>query len=678
VSEAAQRTGGAGLGERLIDTLDRWVPKPTAWAFAIRIWLAMMLALYAAFWLQLDSASSAAVCVGILAQPKRGQALSKAGYRFLGTVVGGIVGIVLIALFGQDRVLLLVSFACWLGLCVFAAQFLQDTRAYGAMLSGYTVAIIAVAHIDAPQTVFDAAIGRVAAIAVGIVAITFINDALASPSTWRALLPRLAAAHAAAKAFARESLTQGDPGPERTAALIRQIAPMRGDASAIAGELDDGVHRAAGARSAIAALYVLAAASRALAAAMSRIPEPGPRVREAHALALRAVSEGERGAPEALARDGARLRDLVDAGMCDPGAVLDEIMALQRALDVVNAATFAEDGVRALSDGHEPLRDIALPTHRDFQVALRAALRVMIAFGLAAGLFILLGLPQSSFALVQVAATCSLSSVTPDPRKFAQGVLIGMPLAALCAGLILFVMLNGNQGFPLLAIAMAPPVFFGCLVSLHPPTFTIGFITLVFTPVLLAPENPQSYDPQTFLVNALLVVFAAVILFLTIRLVLPISASQHRAFALEEAREDLAEALAGEGGDATTRTSLNADRLYQFTAWNSGSGAVRRASLHHAFAVAQLESAAARAHAQLRPLSEVSGLAPLIGQAREALAAAGSADLDRAARALIGEARVQDRTVRMQIARAATDLATASRVIGRHARFFRRLSLPGS
>jgi uncharacterized membrane protein YccC len=678
VSGAAQPAGRAGLGERLLDALDRWVPKPAAWAFALRIWLAMMLALYTAFWLQLDSASSAAVCVAILAQPKRGQALSKAGYRFLGTVIGGIVGILLIALFGQDRVLLLVSFACWLGACVFIAQFLQDTRAYGAMLSGYTVAIIAVAHIDAPQTVFDAAIGRVAAIAVGIVAITFINDALASPSTWRSLLPRLAAAHAAAKAFARESLTQGDPGPERTAALVRQVAPMRADASAIAGELDDGVHRAAGARSAIAALYVLAAASRALAAALDRIPEPGPRVREAHALALRAVLDGADASPQTLARDGERLRDLVDAGMCEANASLDEIMALQRALDVTNAATFAEDGVRALGDGHEPLRDIALPTHRDFQVAVRAALRVMIAFGLAAGLFILLGLPQSSFALVQVAATCSLSSVTPDPRKFAQGVLIGMPLAALCAGFILFVMLNGNQGFPLLAIAMVPPVAFGCLLSLNPPTFTIGFITLVFTPVLLAPENPQSYDPQTFLMNGLLVVVAAVILFLTIRLVLPISASQHRAFALEEARRDLAEALVGEGGDATTRTSLNADRLFQFSAWNSGSGAVRRASLHHAFAVAQLEAAAARAHAQLRPLSELSGLIPLVTRAREALASARSADLDRAARALIGEARAQDRTVRMQLARAATDLATASHVIRRHGRFFRRLSLPSS
>ena len=104
------------LPDRILAALERVVPKPAAWAFAVRIWLAMILALYAAFWLQLSSASSAAVCVAILAQPKRGQALSKALYRFLGTLVGAAVAIVLMALFAQDRVLLLVALATWLGL----------------------------------------------------------------------------------------------------------------------------------------------------------------------------------------------------------------------------------------------------------------------------------------------------------------------------------------------------------------------------------------------------------------------------------------------------------------------------------------------------------------------------------------------------------------------------------
>lgn len=196
----------------MIARLDAWVPKPAAWAFALRVWIAMMLALAAAFWLQLDSASSAATCVAILAQPKRGQALSKAVHRLLGTLIGAVVSIVVVALFGQDRVLLFVSFTVWLGLCVFVAQFLQDTRAYGAMLSGYTVAIIALGQIDQPQGAFDAAVSRVAVIVLGIVAITFINDALASPSTWRALLPQLREAWDGTRAYARESLAHGDLG----------------------------------------------------------------------------------------------------------------------------------------------------------------------------------------------------------------------------------------------------------------------------------------------------------------------------------------------------------------------------------------------------------------------------------------------------------------------------------
>ena len=48
-----------------------------AWAYALRIWIATMVALYAAFWLQLDSASSSAVTVAILAQPKRGASFAE-------------------------------------------------------------------------------------------------------------------------------------------------------------------------------------------------------------------------------------------------------------------------------------------------------------------------------------------------------------------------------------------------------------------------------------------------------------------------------------------------------------------------------------------------------------------------------------------------------------------------
>lgn len=669
MSEAAQ--GAPSLLDRSLAFADRVVPPPSAWAFALRIWLAMVLALYAAFWLQLSGASSAMVCVAILAQPKRGQALSKALYRFVGTIVGAVVAIVLIALFAQDRVLLLVSCATWLMLCVFTAHFLQDTRAYGAMLSGYTVAIIAIAHIDAPQAVFDAAVDRVAAITIGIVAITFINDALASPSTWRALRGTLDGAVAATRAFARDTLAAGDPGSERASALIRRIAAMRGDASAIAGELDDGPNRAAGARSAIAALYAMAASARAFTAAADRLASPGPAVAEARALCLALTRDGSR---DSAVQAAERLRD----GLADTvgrGADLGEILALQRAVDFARNAVFAQDGVEALATGDRPLRDVPLPTHRDFPVALRGAARVGIAFGTTALFLIFAGWPATSFALVQVAATCALSSITPDPKAFARGVLIGMPLAALCAGIVLFGLLAGVQGFPLLAIAIAPVVFTACFLSLNPPTFGVGFILLVFFPVLLSPANPQTYDPQTFFANALLVVMAALILFVTVRVVLPISASRHRAFALDSARRALIEALAGAGGDATTRTSLNSDRLLQFAQWSSRSGAVRAASLDRAFDLARMEAAAARAHAQLRDLAGDPALARAAEAARDGIRAVDGRAIAASARGLLAAGPQADRPTRLAIARAASDLATLANVAATQGRFLRRLGL---
>lgn len=664
-----------GLPDRVLAFAERVVPRPAAWAFALRIWLAMILALYAAFWLQLSSASSAAVCVAILAQPTRGQALSKALYRFLGTLVGAAVAIGLMALFAQDRVLLLVAFATWLGLCVFTAHFLQDTRAYGAMLSGYTVAIIAIAHIDTPQNTFDAAVDRVAAITLGIVAITFINDALGSPSIWRSVRDTLGGAIAETKAFAREALTRGDPGSERAAALIRKIAAMRGDTSAIAGELDDGPDRAAGARSAIAALYVMAAAARHLGAAIARLSEPSPAVAEARRLCV-GLTEAEADPDAAVAR----LSELVDAALVGSATranetLLDEILALQRSLDFARAAVFAQDGYGVLARGGQPLRNVPLPTHRDMPEALRGALRVAIAFGLSALFFIAAGWPATSFALVQVASTCALSSITPDPRVFAKGVLIGMPVAALCAGIVLFGALAGVQGFPLLAIAMAPVVFAACFLSLNPPTFGIGFILLVFFPVLLSPANPQTYDPQGFLSNAFLVVVAALILFFTVRVILPVSNARHRAFALDSARRALVDALAGQGGDATTRTSLNSDRLLQFARWSSGSGAVRRASLDRAFDLARMESAAARAHAQLRGLACDASLAAAVERARTAIVAVDAAGMRDAARAFLAAGGAAAPETRLHLARAVSDLTTAAHVTEVQGRFLRRLGV---
>src|SRR6516164_9996230 len=90
----------------------------SAWAFGVRIWVAVVVALAASFWLELEAPSTAALTVAILAAPTRGEALHKATYRLIATLIGVTAAIAITGLFSQSRDVLIVAFAAWIGLSV--------------------------------------------------------------------------------------------------------------------------------------------------------------------------------------------------------------------------------------------------------------------------------------------------------------------------------------------------------------------------------------------------------------------------------------------------------------------------------------------------------------------------------------------------------------------------------
>ena len=210
----------------------------SAWAFALRTWAAMMVALYAAFWLQLESASSAAVTVGILALQTRGQAYQKAVYRILCTIIGVVASFAIAGLFAQSRELFVVAVAGWLGLCVYVGGFLDGNRAYGAALAGYTVALVAVTQIDSPGSIFDAGVNRGAAIVVGIAALALISDGFAAPNLHPGLSGKLAAAQWRVRAFARAILRGESADPIQPANLLCEITALHADITALVAEFE--------------------------------------------------------------------------------------------------------------------------------------------------------------------------------------------------------------------------------------------------------------------------------------------------------------------------------------------------------------------------------------------------------------------------------------------------------
>src|SRR5260370_33939855 len=186
----------------------------------------MMVGLYAAFWLQLESASSAAVPVAILARPTRGQAYQKAVYRVLATIIGVAASFVIAGLFPQSRSLFVIGFAGWLGLCVSVGGLLDGNRAYSGILSGYTVALVAVTQIDSPQNIFSAGINRGAAIVVGIAALALISDVFAAPNVHTGLSGELIAAHRREGSFALSPVPGGGVGPPPPPDLLPALPPL--------------------------------------------------------------------------------------------------------------------------------------------------------------------------------------------------------------------------------------------------------------------------------------------------------------------------------------------------------------------------------------------------------------------------------------------------------------------
>ena len=573
---------------------------PDAVGFAVRTTLALLLAYGVAFWMQLESASSAGICVAIVAQPAPGMAMSKARYRIAGTLLGGLVAVVVVAAFGQDRTMLLAAFTLWLGACTFAATLLRDFRAYGASLCGYTVGIIAVASIDAPQGVLLATLNRVAAILLGVAAVALVNSLLARQVAFEGLVDSLRRSLAEMRAVAAAALHGSRP--DDTAGLQRgsDVLALQTQASYAATELPDGRQRSAGARSAIAALLGMLSASRAL---------------------------GVTGGSAAEAQESPRADTPRQA------------FVIERTADLRQQQQWAEQGLATLEHGERPTRRVRLRAHHDFGGATRNAMRTIIAVGLGCVYCVYAGWSGATLLLVQQAAFTALLGTTVNPAAAVGGMAYALPFGALAAGIVGFVLLPVVSGFVPFALAVGGVAMLGSLAVRHPATARFGPGVLLYFTLLVAPSNPQSYDLSAFVNSCLTEVLAILFILLSFQLILPVSPPRRRRRVAEAIWGDL-RAVLHRGGefDQAARQTLNYDRLAQAELWLGRPTPARLAALHRMYAFAELDTALRRAWAGLREAAvRDPALAPPIAAARrslqqrqpDAMLAAGQALLDR-------------------------------------------------
>ena len=196
--------------------------------FGLRLWASVCLALYVAFWLQLDNPYWAGTSAAIVCQPQLGASLRKGWFRLIGTVVGATMIVVLTACFPQDRGAFLLLLALWCGLCVFGATVLQSFASYGASLAGYTAVIVASSTLGATggpsADVFMLAVFRASESCIGIVCAGIVLAATDLGGAQHRLATSFAdLAAAIAGGFARMLASTG-PQPRDTQSERRELA----------------------------------------------------------------------------------------------------------------------------------------------------------------------------------------------------------------------------------------------------------------------------------------------------------------------------------------------------------------------------------------------------------------------------------------------------------------------
>jgi uncharacterized membrane protein YccC len=508
--------------------------------FGLRLWVSVCLALYVAYWLQLDNAYWAGTSAAIVCQTRLGASLRKGWFRMVGTVVGAVFIVVLTACLPQQRTAFLLILALWVGACALMATLLQNFSSYGAALAGVTAMIIAGDQLGsvggANGQVFFFAYTRASEICIGIVcahvvlAATDIGDA---PRRLVALV-----ADITAEIMRQLALTLSRAGPAAPDSrairreLIRRVIALKPVVDEVIGES-----------------FQLRAHSSIMYAAVNRLLD---------ALASwRTVAAHLREAPDWARRDAASVlhclpRDLytapprrVSVDTLEFVQLRERYDALARTLIAMPAVTpslrlladhtaQALAGISAAVNGLVLLVDgPALRIPRSAGIRLRVpdwlpayinATRAVVTIGIVELLWVATAWPNGAQAMTFAAIGVTVFAPRDD-QAYASTMryMVGIVLTVACAAIAKFALLPGLSTFTALSITMG--VFLVPLGALatqpwQPATFSAAAV--IFTS-LLTPENEMSYDSQQFYNNALATVIGIGAAALSFRLLMPLT-----------------------------------------------------------------------------------------------------------------------------------------------------------
>jgi uncharacterized membrane protein YccC len=498
--------------------------------YGVRLWAAVCLALFLAFWLELDNPSWAGTSAAIVCQPVLGASLRKGWFRLNGTIVGAIAAVVLSALFPQHRAGFLLGLALWGAVCALIATLLRNYASYAAALAGFTAAIIVgdeLGAVGGPNgDAFQLALARTTEISIGIVCAGVVlatTDLGGARQRLATLLAGLSAEIAGGLLRAAQ-LPKALQASERT--YRRQLALRLAGLGAVidqaAGEISNLPLRPRAIQAAADSLLDAIAAWRLVATHLEFSPatategqpiDPptpatiGDPTRWRHdALALRASLHTAARRLVLLPTESPSLRLIYDS-------TAEGFLALRRAATGVLLINHPWSVRRPR---HAPLR---VP---DLLPALINATRAFLTIGAASLVWIWTAWPSgATFLTFAVIAITMFAPQEDAAYAMARTFTAGTVFTAVIAAVIEFALLPQVTSFGGFCLALGLVLVPAGALAAQPWQQGMFFAMQANFIPLLGPSNPNVYDPPRYYNSAIAIVGGIVFAMVAMRLLPP-------------------------------------------------------------------------------------------------------------------------------------------------------------
>ncbi|AIB34885.1 MULTISPECIES: FUSC family protein [Pseudomonas] len=584
------------------------------WVYIFKVLVAAFLTLWLAMRLELPQPRTAMITVFIVMQPQSGQVFAKSFYRFLGTLAGSAVMVLLIALFAQNTELFLGALAIWVGICTAGATRNRNFRAYGFVLAGYTAAMVGLPALAHPDGAFMAAVWRVLEISLGILCSTLVSAAILPQTSSAAMRNALYQRFGVFALFVTDGLRGRSRREGFEASNVRFIAEavgLEGLRSVTVFE-DPHMRRRNGRLSRLNsefmsittrfnALHQLLERLRADEAAPVVAARPG--VQDLAEL-LDGFSGRALTSPDAARlvnqlsayKDGlpAKVRSLRAAFQEEHPSEAEQLdfhtayELLYRFVDDLH--NYAQTHASLAEHSHEREQwDETFIPKTNWLACAASGIRASFILMVLGSYWVATAWPSGATMTLIAAATVGLSAATPNPKRMAFQMACGTLIGALVGFVEMFFVFPWIDGFPLLCVMLAPVIIFGAFLASRPQYAGVGVGLLIFFSTGSVPDNLTVYNPYTFINDYIAMILGMLVCAAAGAIILPPNSRWLWRRLEQDLREQVVYAISGKlKGLASSFESRTRDLLHQAYGLAVGQPQVQRDLLRWMFVVLEV------------------------------------------------------------------------------------------